>query len=147
MQRLDYYAASPEAMKALMRLEIAVERLGLDASLLYLVKLRASQINGCGFCVDLHAKDAILAGESPRRLHALADWRDEPCFTDRERAALAWTESLTLLPTSAAPDAHYKALAANFSPTDQASLTLAISLALVWNLVGVGFRNAAAQQR
>jgi AhpD family alkylhydroperoxidase len=144
VQRLDYYAASPAAMQALMGLEIAVERLGLETALLCLVKLRASQINGCGFCVDLHSSDALAAGELQRRLDAVAGWRESDCFTPREHAALAWTEALVRLPVSGAPDAGYAIFAAEFSPAEQASLTLAISLALAWNQVGVGFRNAPA---
>src|SRR6185295_12037413 len=107
MQRLDYYAASPAAMQAMMGLEIAVGRLGLEASLLCLLKLRASQINGCAFCVDLHSGDALAAGESPARLDAIAGWREADCFSARERAALAWTESLARLPATHVPDQDY----------------------------------------
>lgn len=145
MQRLDYYAASPAAMQAMIGMEIAVERIGLDASLLYLVKLRCSQINGCAFCVDLHSGDALACGESSARLDAVAGWREADCFIDRERAALAWTESLALLPASQAPDNHYAVLAAEFSPCEQGALTLAISVALAWNHFGVGFRVAPTQ--
>lgn len=140
MQRLDYYRASPEAMQAMMGLEIAVERLGLEPSLLSLVKLRVAQLNGCGFCADLHSGDALASGESPRRLDAVAGWREAECFTPRERAALTWAESLTCLSATHAPDEDYAAMACEFSPGDQAALTLVISLANAWNRFGVGFR-------
>jgi AhpD family alkylhydroperoxidase len=142
MQRLDYYKASPAAMQAMMALEIAVERSGLEASLLYLVKLLASRINGCGFCVDLHSSDALAAGELPRRLHAVAGWRNEDCFTPREMAAFAWTEALARLSENGVADADYAAMAAEFSPSEQGALTLAISAALAWNRFGIGFRAA-----
>ncbi|HEY1149185.1 MAG TPA: carboxymuconolactone decarboxylase family protein [Pseudoduganella sp.] len=144
MQRLDYHAASPAAMQAMMGVEIAVERLGLEASLLYLVKLRCSQINGCAFCVDLHSGDALACGEASARLDAVAGWREADCFSARERAALAWTESLALLPASRAPDGDYVALAAEFSPCEQGALTLAISDAMAWTHFGVGFRTVPA---
>ena len=145
MQRLDYHTASPAAMQAMMGMEIAVERLGLEASLLYLVKLRCSEINGCAFCVDLHSGDARACGESSSRLDALASWREADCFTGRERAALAWTESLARLPATHAPDRDYLALAGEFSPSERGALTLAISVALAWNYFGVGFRVAPAR--
>jgi len=128
-----------------MALEIAVERLGLETSLLYLVKLRASQINGCGFCVDLHSHDAMAAGESERRLHAVADWRGADCFTRREAAAFTWTEALAQLPASGVSDADYALMADAFTPSEQGALTLAINAALAWNRFGVGFRAAPAQ--
>jgi AhpD family alkylhydroperoxidase len=145
MQRLDYYSASPAGMQALMSLEIAVSRLSLEPSLVFLIKLRASQISGCALCVDLHSNEARVGGESSRRLDAVAEWRTAGCFSLRERAALAWTESLALLPSSHAPDPHYALLSAHFNPDEQASLTLAIGLALTWNYIGVGFRNTPVQ--
>lgn len=139
-QRLDFYAASPDAMKAMMGLEIAVGKLGLEPTLIELIKLRASQINNCAFCVDMHTGDARKAGESERRLHAVAVWRETPFFSARERAALAWTEALTLLPSSHAPDADYAALAAQFSAREMVDLTMAINSINSWNRLGVGFR-------
>ena len=94
-QRLDFYKASPDALKALIALEVAVGKLGLEPALLDLVKLRASQINGCAFCVDLHASDLRKKGETERRLYAVPVWRETPFFTPRERAALGWTEAIT----------------------------------------------------
>ena len=98
-QRLDFYKASPDALKALIALEVAVGKLGLEPALLDLVKLRASQINGCAFCVDLHASDLRKKGETERRLYAVPVWRETPFFTPRERAALAWTEAITQVAT------------------------------------------------
>ena len=105
--RLDLYKASPDAAKAMLALEGAVTKLGLDKTLLELVKLRASQINGCAYCVDIHSSDARKHGESERRLHAVAVWREAPFFTERERAALAWTDALTRISETRAPDADY----------------------------------------
>lgn len=142
--RLDFYKASPEAAKAMLALEAAVGKLGLEPSLIELVKLRASQINGCAYCVDLHARDARKLGESERRLHAVAVWRESPFFTDRERAALAWTESLTRLAETRAPDADYEWLSSQFSERERVELTLAINTINSWNRLAVGFRSVAA---
>ena len=139
-QRTDFYKASPDALKAMIALEGAVNKLGLEPSLLDLIKLRASQINGCAFCVDLHSTDLRKAGESERRVYAVAVWRETPFFTERERAALAWTEAITLLPQTHAPDADYEALAAHFSEAEQVNLTVAIATINSWNRLAVGFR-------
>jgi len=139
-QRLDFYKASPDALKALIALEVAVGKLGLEPALLDLVKLRASQINGCAFCVDLHASDLRKKGETERRLHAVPVWRETPFFTPRERAALAWTEALTLVATQHAPDADYDALSAEFSERERVDLTLAIGVINSWNRLSIGFR-------
>ncbi|WP_395400138.1 carboxymuconolactone decarboxylase family protein [Pseudoduganella sp. UC29_106] len=140
MERINYYTSSPEAMKAMMALENATANLGLEKSLMELVKLRASQINGCAFCVDMHASDARKAGESERRLMGVSVWRETPFFTPRERAALAWTEALTLLPQTHAPDEDYAAISREFTPAEQVNLTLAIATINAWNRFGVGFR-------
>ncbi|MQA18241.1 carboxymuconolactone decarboxylase family protein [Rugamonas rivuli] len=142
--RTDFYTASPDAMKAMIALEVAVNKLGLEPSLLELVKLRSSQINGCAFCIDMHTTDARKAGESDRRMHGLAAWRETPFFTEREQAALAWTEALTQLSTTHAPDADYERLQAQFTPKEQVDLTLAINTINSWNRLGVGFRKMPA---
>lgn len=139
-QRLDFYKASPDAMKALIALEVAVGKLGLEPTLLDLVKLRASQINGCAFCVDLHASDLRKKGETERRLYAVPVWRETPFFTPRERAALAWTEAITQVAESRAPDADYEALSAEFSESERVNLTLAIGVINSWNRLSIGFR-------
>ncbi len=143
-QRLDFYKASPDALKALIALEVAAGKLGLEPALLDLVKLRASQINGCAFCVDLHASDLRKKGESERRVYAVSVWRETPFFTPRERAALAWTEAITRVAESHAPDADYDALRAEFSEAEMVNLTLAIGLINTWNRLSIGFRKTLA---
>jgi len=138
--RLDFYKASPDAIKAMLAFSAATEKLGLEKPLLELVKLRASQINGCAFCVDMHATDARKDGESERRLYALSVWRETPFFTPRERAALAWTEAVTRISTTGAPDDAYAALSAEFTPKEQMDLTLAISMINSWNRLAISFR-------
>jgi AhpD family alkylhydroperoxidase len=139
-QRLDFYKASPDAIKAMVALEGAIAKLGLEPPLLDLVKLRASQINGCAYCVDLHASDLRKKGETERRLYALPVWREAPFFTPRERAALAWTESLTLLAQTQAPDADFEAVREHFSERELVDLTVAIGAINTWNRLSVGFR-------
>lgn len=138
--RIDFYTASPDAMKAMIALEGAVGKLGLEPSLLELVKLRASQINGCAFCIDMHTADARKAGESERRLYAVTAWREAPFFSARERAALAWTKAVTLIAQSHASDADYAVLSAQFTPAEMVNLTLAINAINSWNRLAVGFR-------
>ncbi|NWL78957.1 alkylhydroperoxidase [Pseudomonas taiwanensis] len=143
--RLDFYAASPDALKAMLALDAAVSKLPLEKPLLELVKLRASQLNGCAFCVDLHSSDARKRGETERRLYAVAVWRESPFFTPRERAALAWTEALTRLSETHAPDEDYAQLAAEFSEREQVDLTVAISTINSWNRLAVGFRKIPSE--
>ena len=142
--RLDFYKASPDAAKAMLALEAAVKSLGLESSLLELVKLRASQINGCAYCVDMHSRDARKHGESERRLYAIAVWREAPFFTERERAALAWTEALTRISETRAPDADYEWLSSQFNERERVDLTLAINAINGWNRLAIGFRSVSA---
>jgi AhpD family alkylhydroperoxidase len=144
-QRVDFYKASPDAMKAMMALEGAIAKLGIDPLLIDLVKLRASQINGCAFCVDMHSTDARKRGETERRLYAVAAWRDTPFFSPRERAALAWTEALTRVSETRAPDEDYEALRAQFSEAEMVNLTLVIGAINVWNRLSIGFRKMPAE--
>jgi len=144
-RRLDYADALPEAVQAMSGLERVVQGSGLDPRLLELVKLRASQINGCAFCVDMHVKDAIAIGEEPQRLTMVAVWRESPGFTPRERAALAWTEALTLLAETGAPRHAYDWMASRFEPAEQVALTLAIIAINGWNRFSVGFRTPAGE--
>lgn len=138
--RLNFYTASPEATKAIIAMENTVNMFGLEPSLLELVKLRASQLNGCAYCVDLHTTSAHNAGETFRRLHGVSVWRETPFFSERERAALGWTEALTLLAQTHAPDADFEYLKAHFSDTEMVNLSLAISMINSWNRFAVGFR-------
>ena len=137
--RLDFYKTSPDAIKAMLAFSAATEKLGLEKPLLELVKLRASQVNGCAFCVDMHAADARKGGETERRLYAVPVWRETPFFTPRERAALAWTEAVTEISTRGAPDDLYAALGAQFTPKEQMDLTLAISMINCWNRLAISF--------
>ena len=124
--RIDYASVFPAGARAMVGLQRAVDSSGLEPLLLELVKMRASQINGCGYCLDMHSKDARALGESEQRLHLLAAWREAPCYEPRERAALAWCEALTLISEQGAPDAVYEELAQTFSPEEMVALTLAI---------------------
>ncbi len=139
--RLDYSAIAPGAMKAMSGLEAYVRTTDLEPELLELVRLRASQINGCGYCIDMHTKDARIGGETEQRLYALSVWHETPFYTERERAALLWTETLTLLPETHAPTEVYEQVRQQFSDKDLVDLTLAITLINSWNRFGVGFRD------
>jgi AhpD family alkylhydroperoxidase len=138
--RIDFYKASPEAIKAMMGLEKFVNSCGLDKLLLELIKLRISQINGCTFCVDQHCNDAIKAGESQRRINAVVVWREAPFFTDAERAALAWAEAVTLLSETHVPEDLYQDMLKNFSEQEIVDLTMAIITINGWNRLAVSFR-------
>lgn len=139
--RLNYYALEPKAVQAMMELENAVRESGLEVSLYELVKMRASQINGCAFCLHMHSQDARKAGETEDRLHLLAAWRESSLYTPRERAALAWTESLTKLPDTGAPDADFEPLREHFSENEIVWLTMMIVAINGWNRLAVGFRS------
>jgi len=138
--RLDPYKAAPAMMKAIVALENFVQSCGLDPRLMELVKLRASEINGCAYCVHMHARDARAKGETDERLLQLTVWRESPAYTDAERAALAWTEALTLLPENHAPDDVFEELRRHFSEEDIVKLTTLIGMINLWNRFGVGFR-------
>lgn len=141
--RLDYADEVPEATRAMTQLEEVVRASTLEPALCELVRLRASQINGCAYCVDMHTKDAQTMGEDSQRLHLVAVWRDAPVFSPRERAALAWTEALTLLSETGAPDDVYEEVAHQFDPREQVALSLAIVAINGWNRLPVGFRRPA----
>src|SRR5690554_4164816 len=139
--RLDYFAAAPQLLQPMLALERAVRASGLDPLLVHLVKLRASQINGCAYCLHMHSREARAHGESEMRLHVLAAWRESSLYSDRERAALGWTEALTRLAETGAPDADYAAMAAAFTPEEQVKLSLLICTINAWNRLAVGFRS------
>lgn len=141
-ERLRYAQASPDAFKAMLNTEQQVHRSGLESSLLELVKMRASQINGCAWCLDMHAKDARALGETEQRLYLLPVWRDAPCYTERERAALAWTEAVTnIAATHDVPDAVYAQARAQFDEKALVDLTLAVVSINGWNRMNVAFRS------
>ena len=139
--RIDYQRVLPGAVQAMMGLEQVVHDSTLEPALLELVKMRASQLNGCAYCLDMHSKDALARGESEQRLHVLAAWREAPFYSDRERAALAWCEALTLLPASGAPDDVYSEVSARFDEEEIVALTLAIVAINGWNRFAVGLRS------
>ena len=138
--RLDYTKASAHALKAMYALQAAVNNSGLEKPLMELIKLRASQINGCAFCIDMHFREAQSAGESPQRLYLLDAWREAPVYTDRERAALAWTEAVTLVSASHVPDEVYEEARKHFNETELVNLTLAVVAINGWNRFSISFR-------
>jgi AhpD family alkylhydroperoxidase len=136
----DFYNLVPETPKALRGLGDAVKKSGLETSLIELVKIRASQINGCAFCLNMHTRDARAMGESDERMHLLAAWREAPVFSARERAALAWTEALTRIADGPVDDALYQEVRAQFSDGELANLTTAIVAINAWNRIAIAYR-------
>ncbi|ODU19744.1 MAG: alkylhydroperoxidase [Sphingomonas sp. SCN 67-18] len=145
--RTNYVAASPEVYQAMLALEEKVGGLGIAPTLLHLIKLRASQINGCAFCIDLHNREARADGESQQRLDTLSVWRETRFFDEREQAALAWTEALTRVADTHAPDADYEALAAQFDERERVNISLAIVAINGWNRLAIGFRAPVRRAR
>jgi AhpD family alkylhydroperoxidase len=139
-QRLNLTTAAGKALEPMMALEANIHASSLDHSLIELVKMRASQINGCAYCLHMHSKDARAAGESEERLYLLNAWRESSLYTDKERAALAWTESLTNIAQTGAPDEDYQPLKAHFSEAEIVQLTLLITTINAWNRLAIGFR-------
>jgi AhpD family alkylhydroperoxidase len=137
--RIDYNRAAPAAYAAMRTLENHVRQSGLEPRLLELVKIRASQINGCAYCIDMHTKDARAGGETEQRLYALSAWRETPFFTERERAALAWTESVTLVAQHGVGDDVYAAARLHFDDKTLVDLTLAVVAINGWNRLSVAF--------
>ena len=138
--RLDFRKASPQAEKAMMGLHMFVRNCGLDHTLLELVKLRASQLNGCAHCIDMHTKELRADGESEQRLYLLNAWRESPFYSDRERAALAWAEAVTLLPQSQVPDEVYDEARNQFSEEELVNLTMALVAINGANRLNIAFR-------
>ena len=138
--RINYVQVAPDAFKAMRGLEEYVASSGLEKSLYELVKTRASQINGCAYCLDMHTKDARKAGETEQRLYALSAWRETPFYTERERAALEWTEALTLISDTDVPDALYENVRKQFSESEIVALSMAIIAINGWNRLAISFR-------
>lgn len=146
--RLDWLKSSPGVAKALLGLQSVVNDSGLEHPLLELVKMRASQINGCAYCLDMHSKDARAAGETEQRLYLLNAWREAPhLYSERERAALAWTEAVTLLTEGHVPDGVYHEVRTRFSDAELGLLTLAVVAINGWNRINVAFRTPAGDYR
>ena len=146
-QRLDYKKFAPDIYEAMARLQAVVNTCGLEPSLLELVKLRASQINGCAYCIDMHFKDACAAGETTQRLYLLDAWRETSLYSEQERAALAWTEAVTLIHEDGAPDDVYEQVRKHFSEKQLAYLTLAVVTINSWNRLSISFRMPPTYQR
>jgi AhpD family alkylhydroperoxidase len=139
-QRLDARAVAPDAMKAVLGVEAYIRGCGLEPGLIDLVKMRASQINGCAFCLDMHSHDARQRGETEQRLYLLEAWREVPFYSPRERAALAWTEALTRVAETHAPDEDYAELCRHFSDREIVDLTTLVGLINLWNRLCIGLR-------
>jgi AhpD family alkylhydroperoxidase len=141
MTRLDYQHAAPRALRAIMGLELYVRDCGLEHPLLELIKIRASQINGCAYCLDMHTKDARAAGETEQRIYLLSAWRDAPFYTPRERAALEWSEAVTQIGHGGVPDELYLRARERFSESELVDLTMAIITINGWNRLAIAFQS------
>jgi AhpD family alkylhydroperoxidase len=138
--RFNGAQVAPGAFKAMIGLEQYLHQSGLEESLLHLIKLRASQINGCAYCIDMHSKDLRAGGEDEQRLYCLDAWRECPFYSDRERAALAWTEAVTLITAGHVPDSVYEEVRAHFSEKELADLTFAVATINAWNRLSIASR-------
>jgi AhpD family alkylhydroperoxidase len=138
--RFNYAKTAPGVYEAMESLENYLEQCGLEKSLMYLIQLRASQINGCAYCLDMHWKDLRASGENEQRLYSLDAWRECPYYSDRERAALAWTEAVTEIAPGHAPDAVYQEARAHFSEKELCDLTLAVAAINAWNRLSIASR-------
>jgi AhpD family alkylhydroperoxidase len=138
--RINLLVVNPKSIQPMVALQTYVDGSGLEPQLVRLVKVRASQINGCAYCIDMHSKDARTEGESEQRLHGLTAWRETPFYSDRERAALAWTEAVTFVNDGHVPDAAFAAAREQFSEEELVNLTLAITTINAWNRLSVAFR-------
>jgi AhpD family alkylhydroperoxidase len=145
--RIRYATAAPGVYKAMLGLEEYIQNTSLEKSLLGLVLTRASQINGCAFCLDMHTKDARAEGETEQRLYLLAGWREATCYSERERAALEWTESVTMVAESHVPDEVYEHVRPHFTDEELVNLTFAITTINAWNRLNVAFRTPAGNYR
>ena len=139
-RRLDPAKVAPAALESMLDIESYLAKCGLERALIHLIKMRASQINGCAYCLDMHSKDERAEGETEQRLYALDAWRETPFYSARERAALAWTEALTLIAHTHAPDDVYRDVRAQFSERELVDLTIAIVAINGWNRIAIGFR-------
>ncbi|MDB5657857.1 MAG: alkylhydroperoxidase [Cypionkella sp.] len=138
----DYFKRAEAGFKPLFVLETALRAGPLQATLLHLIKLRANQISACAYCIHLHTSETLKDGEAPLHLHMLVAWRESPMYSPRERAALAWTEALTLVTQTGAPEADWEAVKAEFNEDERAWLSMAVAAINMWNRVQVGFRAA-----
>lgn len=137
--RIEYKSIAPDGVAAMRGLESYLNHCGLESSLIELVKMRASQINGCAFCLDMHSKDARSRGETEQRLYLLSAWREAPFYSERERAALAWTEALTLISTNDVPNEVYEQARRHFEEKELVDLSLAVAAINSWNRLSIAF--------
>jgi len=147
MQRLDYYQIAPEPITKLASASQYLDTASVDSSLRLLIEIRVSQINGCAYCVDLHSRQARKRGEVEQRLDTLFVWRETPFFSDRERAALAWAESVTLVSETRVPDAVFESLQEHFTDREIVDLTMIVSLMNAWNRIAISFRKTIEDTR
>lgn len=140
MSRIDYMQQSPEMFKNLIELGNLLKKSSIEESIQHLIKIRASQINGCAFCLDMHIKQATIGGERPLRIHHLAAWRESTLFSPRERASLAWTEVLTQLPAQGVPDDLYERVRGQLSEKEISDLSFAVASINAWNRINIGFK-------
>jgi AhpD family alkylhydroperoxidase len=145
--RIDFRTTDPKAIHLLLGVERHIAASRLEPKLLHLVKMRASQINGCAFCIDMHSKDARAEGETEQRLYSLDAWEEASYYSERERAALAWTEAVTILSNGHVPDSVHEKVRAQFNESEIATLTLAIGMINTWNRLSVAFRTEAGDYR
>jgi AhpD family alkylhydroperoxidase len=146
-QRFNVTALAQGGIKGMFSIEAYLKTTGLDHKLLHMIKLRASQINGCAYCIDMHWKDARAAGESEQRLYGLDAWREAPYYTARERAAFEWTEALTLLTVGHVPDSVYESVRSQFDEKELADLTVAVATINAWNRIAISSRSPAGSYR
>jgi AhpD family alkylhydroperoxidase len=139
-QRINYIKASPDFFKAMVALEACITNCGVEPMLLHLVKLRSSQVNGCAYCIDMHAKDLRAGGETEERIYGLNAWHESPFYSDRERAALQWTETVTKIADTHAPDDIYEAVRPHFSEKELVDLTWTIATINAWNRMAISIR-------
>ena len=139
-QRLDHFGVAPELFQPMLAQEKLLADSGLEQNLIELVKQRASQINGCAYCINMHWQDARAHGETEERLYLLSAWRDASVYSEREAAALGWTDALTRIEATQAPDEDYAVFAAHFSPREQVALSLVVTAINAWNRIAIGFR-------
>ena len=144
--RLEYAPVIPDGYRALSQVSAYLTRCGLESGLLHLVYLRVSQINGCAYCVDMHSNDALREGDSEQRVHNVVVWEESPFYTERERAAFAWAESVTLVSQTHVPDAIYEETRTYFSEKEISDLTLAIATMNAWNRMAISFRKLPVER-
>lgn len=145
--RIDYRKYAQDALKSLLGLEKYISESGLDHKLIHLIKMRASQINGCAYCIDMHSIDARALGETEQRLYALDAWRETPFFTDRERVALEWTEAVTRVSETHVPDTVYEEVKKQFSEKEIVDLTIVVSAINMWNRLAISMRAVPGHYR